>query len=265
VVPPVPPPPSPAEIAAATGHTVVGAFAFGDSPALADRLLAYVTDGAKRATVESVAELTTLDDPFPEAGQRWGLLDGAGTVRAVSETVEVTIGSLSSVTPAFAWEEGEDDRTHASWLTEHRRYFARQGVADPDGLEVVFERFRLVWPEVDAPRRWADGVRELRWDERAWLRGRVDAIGAPACGTVSEGGPWPPDELPTLVAEDDSGEVVAWAAFLPRPGRDPEVAAAARQDPEGAWTATDPTLTACPALRTGLARLARSVGRVTER
>lgn len=251
--------PSPAQIAAVTGHDVVGAFAFGDSPALADRLLAYVTEGTKRATVEAVAELTADHDPFPEVGQRWGLLDGAGTVRAVAETVEVSTGPLASVTPAFAWEEGEDDRTRASWLTEHRRYFARQGIIDPDGLEVVFERFRLVWPEVDRPRRWGDGVRELARHERAWLRSCADAVGSATCGSVAEGGPWRADELPTLVAEAD-GEVVAWAAFLPRPGRVPEVAAAAARGPDGAWTATPPTLASCRPLRSGLAALTGAVG-----
>ena len=46
---------------------------------------------------------------------------------------------------AFAWDEGENDRTRASWLAGHLGYFTRtqtaRGEAWDDDLEVVFERF----------------------------------------------------------------------------------------------------------------------------
>jgi uncharacterized protein YhfF len=54
------------------------------------------------------------------------------------------------VDDAFAWDEGEGDRTRASWLESHLRYFQRtlaaRGRAWDDDLPVVFERFRVVWP-----------------------------------------------------------------------------------------------------------------------
>ncbi len=55
-----------------------------------------------------------------------------------------------SVDEAFAWDEGEDDRTRASWLDEHRAFFGRLaergGFPMHDDIETVFERFQVVWP-----------------------------------------------------------------------------------------------------------------------
>lgn len=209
-----------AEVRRHTGHEVVGSFAFGDSPDLADELLAYVTAGTKRATAGDVAALATADEPFPEPGQRWAVLDGSGALRYVIETVEATRGTLASVTPAFAWDEGEDDRTREHWLEGHRRYFRRQDVPDPDRLEVAFERFRVVWPEPDTTRWLVDGVRELRFDERAWLRD----VYSDRWGTttvVSRGRLTEVADLPALVCER-SGERIGLLTFLPRPGVDVE-------------------------------------------
>ena len=79
---------------------------FGDSAALADELLGLVLAGTKRATAGLVAD--------------------------------------------FAWDEGEGDRNRDSWLRGHERYFRRtqaaRGEEWSDDLEVVFERFRVVWP-----------------------------------------------------------------------------------------------------------------------
>ena len=61
---------------------------------------------------------------------------------------------LSQVDEAFAWDEGEGDRTRDWWLDGHRRYFARQsrreGFELNDDVLTVFERFEVVWPLDDA-------------------------------------------------------------------------------------------------------------------
>jgi uncharacterized protein YhfF len=123
---------------------------FGDTAALADELLALVLHGPKRATAAAVAEFAHEGEPLPRVGGHWIVHDGAGRPRAVLRSVELRLGRLDSVDAQFAWDEGEDDRTLESWLREHRRYFARTlpriGVEFHDGIEVVFERFRVVWP-----------------------------------------------------------------------------------------------------------------------
>jgi uncharacterized protein YhfF len=142
-----------------TPPSLHASFAFGDSPELADRLLAYVLGGTKRATVG------TPDEAGPEAGQVWGVLDGAGELRCAIRTVETRLGRLDTVDVAFAWDEGEGDRTIEDWLEGHRRYYRRNGVDDPDALVVVFERFEVVWPVADRAEALVPGVREAGFDE----------------------------------------------------------------------------------------------------
>lgn len=123
---------------------------FGDSAALADELLALVTHGPKRATAGAVADYRYEEQPLPRIGGHWIVHDGSGAPRVVLQTVELRLGPLSSVDASFAWDEGEGDRTREGWLREHQRYFKRTlpriGVEYHDELDVVFERFRVVWP-----------------------------------------------------------------------------------------------------------------------
>ncbi|QHC60769.1 ASCH domain-containing protein [Rathayibacter sp. VKM Ac-2760] len=116
---------------------------FGDSVELADELLALVRRGVKTATASLAG-----DEPVPRVGEHWIVCDGAGLARVVLLTTEIRLGELDSVDDDFAWDEGEKDRSRDSWLEGHRRYFARES---PAGIgTVVFERFRVVWPEEDA-------------------------------------------------------------------------------------------------------------------
>ncbi len=128
----------------------VEADSFGDSPELADELLAFVTDGPKRATAGMVADFVAEGEPLPRIGSHWIACDGAGAPRVILQTIELRLGPLSSVDEQFAWDEGEYDRTLASWLDGHRRYFERRcdrlGLAFSDDIDVCFERFRVVWP-----------------------------------------------------------------------------------------------------------------------
>lgn len=124
---------------------------FGDSSELADELLALVLRGPKRATAGSLAAFEHEDAALPAVGDHWVVVDGAGIPRAVLRTIEVRIGPLSSVDDAFAWDEGEGDRTRATWLADHDAYFRRELaslglVFDPD-MPTVFERFEVAYTE----------------------------------------------------------------------------------------------------------------------
>ena len=122
----------------------------GDSPALNDSLLGLVLAGTKRATAGLVVDSTDRGEPLPRIGAHWLVADGAGLPRCVLRSTELRVGPLHSVDDAFAWDEGEGDRTRDSWLAGHLRYFTRtlaaRGEVWDDDLEVVFERFRVVWP-----------------------------------------------------------------------------------------------------------------------
>jgi ribonuclease BN (tRNA processing enzyme)/uncharacterized protein YhfF len=123
---------------------------FGDGPRVADELLAYITDGPKRATAGLVASYEHDGDALPRVGSHWVACDGSGRPRVVLRTTELRVGPLASVDEQFAWDEGEGDRSLAYWLAEHRRFFGREceriGLELSDDLDVCFERFRVVWP-----------------------------------------------------------------------------------------------------------------------
>ena len=127
----------------------IEAFYFGDSPDFADELAELVVSGPKRATVGWVAEAEMLEEPLPQVGDLFIILDGRGRPRCTIKTTETRRGPLLSVDEAFAWDEGEGDRTLGFWLEGHRQYFARRSKVlgmpfDENESELLFERFEVV-------------------------------------------------------------------------------------------------------------------------
>jgi len=113
-------------------------FAFGDGPDLADELLDLVMKGVKTATC------STEDEPnISTPGEQWLVLDGAGAPRCVIESTEVTYRRYNEMDAAFAYDEGEGDRSLDYWRNAHRTYFGRQGKFRED-MMLMCERFRLV-------------------------------------------------------------------------------------------------------------------------
>jgi uncharacterized protein YhfF len=88
-------------------------FAFGDDPAMADELLGCVLRGPERATAGLVLDDEAAGDPLPEAGAYAVVLDGAGRPRCVLRTTEVRVMPFRDVDAAFAWDEGDGDRSLA--------------------------------------------------------------------------------------------------------------------------------------------------------
>ena len=127
---------------------VVGSF--GDSPEMATELANLVIAGIKRATASLARDYGEGREPTPKPGDFVMMLDGDGLPMFIWRTTEVTIRPLSQVDQAFAWDEGEGDRTREWWLNAHRCYFGRQasrgGFEFDDEILTVFERFEVVWP-----------------------------------------------------------------------------------------------------------------------
>jgi uncharacterized protein YhfF len=61
----------------------------------------------------------------------------------VIETLEVSYRRYNEVDAAFAYEEGEGDRSLRYWREAHRSYFGRMGRFSED-MMLMCERFRLV-------------------------------------------------------------------------------------------------------------------------
>src|SRR5262249_19455983 len=117
--------------------------ALGDTPEMADALLALVLEGRKTATTSALREYDTEGQPASRVGERFIVLDGSGRPACVAETCEVTIKRFDEVDAAFAYDEGEGDRSLESWRREHERFFRKHGLFAEDML-LVCERFRLV-------------------------------------------------------------------------------------------------------------------------
>lgn len=136
--------------ATGVGRDDYDVVAFGDGARMADELAELVLNGPKRATAGLLRDFTEGGEAMPRVGGHVVVVDGKGRPRCVWRTTEVTVKPLIEVDAAFAWDEGEGDRTLEDWLDGHRRFFtrqaAREGFEFHDGLETVFERFRVVWP-----------------------------------------------------------------------------------------------------------------------
>jgi len=131
-------------------------FAFGDTAAMANELLALVLAGPKRATAALVLDFERSGDPLPEPGAYSVVLDGRGEPGCIIRTTGIERRPFDQVDARFARDEGEGDRTLATWRAGHRRYFTRQcagwGIAFEERMMVVLERFELVWPDRAATR-----------------------------------------------------------------------------------------------------------------
>lgn len=131
----------------ADGYDVV---AFGDSAALQDELCALVLKGTKRATACLLRDVTEANEPMPREGGHFVVIDGSARPRCVCRTTEVRVKPFAETDAAFAWDEGEGDRSLQDWLKSHGEYFARQaareGFVMHDEMETILERFTVVWP-----------------------------------------------------------------------------------------------------------------------
>ena len=123
-------------------HDIVDSYAMGDSPELADELLALVLEGKKTASCDSLQLMQKDNIPMPKVGDKYLLLDGRQKPAAVIETVEVTIRRFDEVDEAFARAEGEGDLSYDYWRQGHKEYFTRNGGFSED-MKLVCECFRL--------------------------------------------------------------------------------------------------------------------------
>jgi uncharacterized protein YhfF len=102
-------------------------FSFGDSPRMADELLALVLAGVKTATCGPLQDFPQGSPKRPVVGRRDVVLDGAGRPRAVIETTEVEERRFDEVDARFARDEGEGFLTVEDWRRAHAAYFGRAG------------------------------------------------------------------------------------------------------------------------------------------
>ncbi len=144
-----------ADYAAATGASgPYEAWGFGDDakPELMTKLGLLVRDGPKRATTSREDDYAKDGERMPEPGDHSVILDGEGRPLCIIKTTAVEIRPLGEVDAAFAWDEGEGDRSLEDWRRGHLWYFDSIGAPIDDSTPLVLEHFAKVWPPpVDPP------------------------------------------------------------------------------------------------------------------
>lgn len=125
------------------------AEAYGDSAGLAEELGQLIYQGVKTATCASLWEHEAEGLPIPVVGQYDIVLDGQNQPLAITEMTEVTIRPYDEVDAAFAFEEGEGDRSPESWRDGHWRFFSRVlakiGRQPDQKMPLICQRFRVVF------------------------------------------------------------------------------------------------------------------------
>lgn len=119
--------------------------AFGSDAETADELGMLVREGQKLATASLLSAYEDEGEPLPVVGDLCIVLDGRSRPLCVIRTIGVEVRPFSLVDEAFAWREGEGDRSLAYWRHEHVRFFASQGTFVDDDTMVVLDSFELLW------------------------------------------------------------------------------------------------------------------------
>lgn len=119
-------------------------FAFGDTPEMADELLALVLVGTKTATCSSMAEYELDGEPLPNEGERWIVLDGGDTPACIIETFSIEITPFNEVSADFAAAEGEGDLSLEYWTEAHRTFFEGQPHGWTEDMPLICDRFKVI-------------------------------------------------------------------------------------------------------------------------
>ncbi|WP_425272351.1 ASCH domain-containing protein [Serratia oryzae] len=117
-------------------------WAFGDSPELADELVALVMQGGKTATCGSLHAFEQ-EEVSPSVGGYSIILSGEGQPVCVIRTLALRLVRFSEVSEEQARKEGEGDLSLEYWRTEHQAFFEREGTF-AENMELVFEEFQLL-------------------------------------------------------------------------------------------------------------------------
>ena len=128
------------------------AWAFGSGAELADELGALVVQGTKTATLSVVWEYEAEGEALPQVGELSIILNGKGDPICIIETTEIEVKPFNQVDAQFAYDEGEGDRSLTYWHDAHWNYYQRElakiGKAPHPEMEVVCERFRVVYQSI---------------------------------------------------------------------------------------------------------------------
>lgn len=123
-------------------------FHFCFTEELANKLLALVLSGQKKATSSSLLAYEREESRIPQVGDYSIVTDWDGVPHCVIETTAVIVLPFNEITFDICKREGEDD-TLESWQNGHRHFFSEDakelGYVFSESMPVVFEDFKVVY------------------------------------------------------------------------------------------------------------------------
>jgi len=126
------------------------AWHFCDDEVNANELAQLAKDGIKTATCGLLLSYEAEGEAVPQPGDFSVVTDWLDQPICIIQTVEVELKPFNQVDAAFAYDEGEGDRSYEYWRQGHWRYFTREcqaiGRSFQEDLIVVCERFHTVFP-----------------------------------------------------------------------------------------------------------------------
>lgn len=129
--------------------TLPEAWMFGDgSESMGDELGALVVNGIKTGTCSAECVYELEGEELQKVGQYDIILDGRENPLAIIQYTDIEVLPMNEVSEAFAFSEGEGDRSYEYWYREHEKFFTWElGLYDlpftPDML-VVCQTFKVV-------------------------------------------------------------------------------------------------------------------------
>ncbi len=106
-------------------NATYSAWAFGNSPEMANELADLTFKGIKTATT-SAYDLYEENEPYPQVGEYNIILDGSGHPVCITQTVVTEIMPYKNMTAEHAYHEGEGNRTLAYWRSVHEPFFRNE-------------------------------------------------------------------------------------------------------------------------------------------
>ncbi|QFG00921.1 ASCH domain-containing protein [Psychrobacillus glaciei] len=125
--------------------TSISAWQFGGSP---DVLAQLVVDKVKTATCSGRVFYELEKEPLPKVDDYSIVLNSKDEPVCIIRTSEVTITPMNKVSEAFAYAEGEGDRSYDYWKKVHVQFFTEAlrevDLEFSEDMLLVCERFELI-------------------------------------------------------------------------------------------------------------------------
>lgn len=130
-----------------TSQRCEGAWSFGID---ADKLAELVRTDVKTATSSLFCRYLAKNIPLPKVGEYHIVLNGQKKPVCIIQLTNVEVIPFDEVSEQHAFNEGEGNRSLASWQADHRAFFTQELVryhqVFDEKTPIVCETFKRVYP-----------------------------------------------------------------------------------------------------------------------